>query len=312
MTSAISVPYIANTVLMIEPAFFGYNTQTAANNYFQQNDDNDLFQIQQQALIEFRNMVTTLRNAGVRVIVVKDTPYPRTPDAVFPNNWISFHLNNHVIFYPMYAENRRLERRMDILIEIENQLGKKFDYTDYSNFEQKNYFLEGTGSIVPDRKNRIAYACISPRTNKELFVKFCREIDFKPVYFYAYQTVGKESLPIYHTNVMMCMGNKYAVVALEAISNRNERKKIEDELTDSGKEIVEISASQMNRFCGNMLLLKSGSDEKVLVMSQSAYSAFDETQISTLTKYNKPVVIPVPTIEKYGGGSVRCMMAEIF
>lgn len=301
-----------STVLMIEPIAFGYNAETAVNNYFQQESEMSGNETQRLALAEFQFMVEILRANGIHVIVVKDNPYPHTPDSIFPNNWISFHLNNHVIFYPMFAENRRLERRMDILLEIESQLGRKFLYTDYSINELSDIFLEGTGSIVPDRKNRIAYAGISPRTDKNLFLKFCAEQDFRPVYFHATQTVDGVQLPIYHTNVMMCVADKYAVICLNTIQDDSERNMVVAELQNSGKEIVEISVEQMNSFAGNMLQLKNENEEKFLIMSQSAYDSLEKNQIEKLESFNKLLVIPVPTIEKNGGGSVRCMIAEVF
>lgn len=301
-----------DTILMIEPVAFDYNPETAVNNYFQQENTLSESETQQLALAEFKGMVQILKNAGINVITVKDTPYPHTPDSIFPNNWISFHLNNHVVFYPMFAENRRLERRMDILLEIENQLNRKFYYTDYSKSEMEHVFLEGTGSIVPDRTNRIAYASISPRTDEKLFLKFCNEMDFRPVYFHATQEVGGEQLPIYHTNVMICISDKYAVICLESVQEKTEHENLVKELTDSGKEIIGISLEQMNYFAGNMLQLKNTDGEKFLVMSESAHQSLTAEQIGKLEKYNKLLVIPVPTIEKNGGGSVRCMIAEIF
>lgn len=301
-----------DTVLMIEPVAFDYNPETAVNNYFQQKNQQGESETQQLALAEFRGMVRKLREAGIHVITVQDTPYPHTPDSIFPNNWISFHLNNHVVFYPMFAENRRLERRMDILLEIENQLGRKFKYTDYSKFEKENIFLEGTGSIVCDRINRIAYSSISPRTDEALFKKFCREMDFRPVCFQATQEVNGDLLPIYHTNVIMCIADKYAVACLSSVRNSAERETLKRELTESGKEIIEISIEQMNHFAGNMLQLKNNDGDKFVVLSESAYNSLSESQISSLEKFNKLIVASVPTIEKYGGGSVRCMIAEVF
>lgn len=301
-----------STVLMIEPVAFDYNPETAVNNYFQQENEISKSETQRLALAEFQEMVRVLRANGINVIVVKDNPYPHTPDSIFPNNWISFHLNKHVIFYPMFAENRRLERRMDILLEIESQLGRKFLYTDYSINELSNIFLEGTGSIVPDRKNRIAYASISPRTDKDLFLKFCAEQDFRPIYFNATQTVNGGQLPIYHTNVMMCVADRYAVVCLDTLKDKQERKMLSDQLQNSGKEIVEITVDQMNNFAGNMLQLKNDREEKFLTMSQTAYNSLTEEQINRLENFNKLLVFSVPTIEQNGGGSVRCMIAEVF
>ncbi|NLO69855.1 MAG: amidinotransferase [Porphyromonadaceae bacterium] len=297
---------------MIEPVAFGYNPETSVNNYFQKKNETSEIETQKQALLEFQGVVDLLRNNGVNVIVIKDNPFPHTPDSIFPNNWISFHLNNHIIFYPMFAENRRLERRMDILLEVERKLDRKFHFTDYSMFEKENIFLEGTGSIVPDRKNRIAYASISPRTDKNLFLKFCSEQNFRPVFFNAFQPVNGEQLPIFHTNVIMCVADRYAVVCLEVIPDDKERKMLQNELENSGKEIVEITIEQMNGFAGNMLQLINAKEEKLLVMSLSAYNSLTDSQIERLKNFNRLLVAPIPTIEQNGGGSVRCMIAEIF
>ncbi len=301
-----------DTILMIEPVHFDYNPETAVNNFFQQKNGAGGSETHRLAHAEFTGMVQKLQNAGIQVITVKDTPFPYTPDSIFPNNWISFHLNNHVIFYPVFAENRRLERRMDVLLEIENQLNRKFKYTDYSKYEMENIFLEGTGSIVPDRENRIAYASISPRTDKELFKRFCKEMDFRPVVFHATQEVTGKLLAVYHTNVMMCVADKYAVICLESVRDKTEQEILLKELTESGKEIIEITTGQMNHFAGNMLQLKNRGGEKFIVMSESAHQSLTGEQIVRIEKYNKLLVIPVPTIEKNGGGSVRCMIAEIF
>lgn len=305
-------PCCANTIFMVEPVAFDYNPETAVNNYFQHLNEMQKGETQRLALSEFTNMVDALQREGVKVITVKDKLYPHTPDSIFPNNWISFHLNNHVIFYPMFAENRRLERRMDILLEIENKLERKFHYTDYSSFEKDNVFLEGTGSYVPDRKNRIAFATLSPRTDKDLFLKFCEEQDFKPVIFNASQEVNGELLPIYHTNVVMCVTNKYVIICLDAIRDSEEQKAVVREIEDSGKELFEITIEQMNSFAGNMLQLRNDKGEQLLAMSQSAYDSLRKEQIDKLEQYYKLIVSPIPTIEKYGGGSVRCMIAEVF
>ncbi len=300
------------TILMIEPIAFDYNAETATNNYFQKRENSEKSEIQQKALEEFLAMKKLLEQEKINVISIKDTLYPHTPDSIFPNNWISFHFNNHVIFYPMFAENRRLERRMDVLLEIEKRLDKKFHYTDYSVFEEENKFLEGTGSLVLDRFHRVAYAAISPRTNEELVKKFCEEMDFEPVLFHATQTVGSEQKPIYHTNVMLCVADKYAVVCLDSVKNSEERNNLIEKLRQTEKEIIEISEEQMEHFAGNMLQLHNTEKEKLCVMSHVAHDSLTEKQIKTLEKYNRLIVIPIPTIEKNGGGSVRCMIAEVF
>lgn len=303
---------LTDTILMIEPVAFGYNPQTSVNNHFQNDEDKNNKEVQQRALAEFTTMVEMLRANGVDVITVKDTPYPHTPDSIFPNNWISFHIANSAVFYPMFAENRRLERRMDVLLAVEQHRNAKYEFKDYSHFEQEERFLEGTGSMIFDRENRVAYAALSQRTDKALFLDFCRELNFKPIYFDATQQVGNERLAIYHTNVMMCIADTYAVVCLNCIEDEKEREKLVETLKSTKKEIVEISEEQMNQFAGNMLQVKNKQGEKILVMSQTAYNSLNENQIAYLKSQNKLLVPAIPTIEKNGGGSVRCMMAEVF
>ena len=301
-----------HTVLMIEPVAFGYNPETAVNNYFQEKNNSDAFETQTKALSEFNAMVAKLRKNGIRVITLKDTPVPHTPDSIFPNNWVSFHPENQVVLYPMFAENRRPERRADILWELQKRLNRKFHLTDFSAYEKENLFLEGTGSIILDRKNKVAYAGISPRTDRELFLQFCKTTGFKPVCFTAWQEVEGEWMPIYHTNVMMCVAEEYAVICTDSIRDKNEKQLLTKELTDSGKEIVDISFEQMQRFAGNMLQLKNEQGEKILAMSEIAYRSLTQPQTETLEKYNRLLTFAVPTIEQNGGGSVRCMIAEIF
>lgn len=301
-----------DTILMIEPVAFDHNHETAVNNYFQQKNDETADSSQEKALAEFTNMVNKLREEGVHVITVKDTPYPHTPDSIFPNNWISFHTNNHVVFYPMYAENRRLERRMDILLEVEKELGRKFHYTDYSEYENAGIILEGTGSYVPDRSKRLAYASVSPRTDESLFRKFCVENDYKPVVFNATQKHEGELLPIYHTNVIMCVASKCVIICMDTIRDTEERKMITEEIEKSGKEVFEITEEQMNNFAGNMIQIENKNGEALLCMSQAAYDSLREEQVTRLEKHYKLMVFPIPTIEKLGGGSVRCMICEVF
>lgn len=304
-------PCCADVVFMVEPVAFGFNAETAVNNYFQNSDETDGKETQKQALAEFSNLVSLLREAGVKVINIKDTEFPHTPDSIFPNNWVSFHLNNQVVLYPMFAENRRLERRMDILSEIENELGRKFQYTDYSQFENDNIILEGTGSIVLDRTNRMAYAVISPRTDKNLFIKFCEEQNYRPVIFNSTQNVNGEFLPIYHTNVVMCVTHKFVIICLDTIRDAAERAYVVQEIENSGKEVFEISVEQMNNFAGNMLQLRNDKGEELLAMSQAAYDSLTPDQVNELEKHFKLIVAAIPTIEKFGGGSVRCMIAEV-
>ena len=301
-----------NTILMVEPVAFGFNQQTAVNNYFQQRLNKQNNDIQQLALSEFTNMVKLLRANGINVLVVKDTEQPHTPDSIFPNNWISFHEGGQVVLYPMFAQNRRWERRTDILEMIENQGKVINNVDDFTFWEKQGLFLEGTGSIVLDRENKIAYAALSERTEKSVFLQFCEVFGFKPIYFIANQLVEEERFPVYHTNVMLCLADEYAVACLEAIDDNEERKLVIGSMVESGKEIILISEEQMNCFAGNMLQVKNSAGKRFLVMSQSAFDALNNNQIERLKSYNEFIIIPIPTIEKVGGGSVRCMMAEVF
>ncbi|MFR9165344.1 MAG: citrulline utilization hydrolase CtlX [Dysgonomonas sp.] len=301
-----------NTILMVEPVAFGYNDQTAENNYFQQKDASPENEIQKKALAEFQNFVDSLKSAGVNLIVVKDTLEPHTPDSIFPNNWISFHENGYVGIYPMYAENRRAERRADILNQMAEDGFLFREIMDYTASEKDGKYLEGTGSMILDRANKVAYAAISERTDKDLFLRFCNDFHYTPVCFHAFQSVDGKRLPIYHTNVMMCVADKYAVICLDTIDNVEERQTVKTSLTESGKEIIEITEQQMHSFAGNMLQVENNDGKTFLVMSQSAFDSLTQDQIRKLSEYNKIISVPLPTIEKYGGGSARCMMAEVF
>ena len=301
-----------NTILMVEPVNFNYNPQTAVNNYFQNEVDEEAEKIQKQALEEFRTMVSTLRSKGVNVLTIKDTPIPHTPDSIFPNNWISFHEDGTVVMYPMYAENRRNERREeDVLSFLEEKGFNIIDVLDYTSAEEDEIFLEGTGSIILDRVNDIAYAAISQRTDEDLFIEFCEDLEYSPVIFSANQTVKGERLPIYHTNVMMCIADEYAIICLNSIDDKKERKFIVENLRDSGKEIISITEEQMHQFAGNMLQV-GGLGQKYLVMSETAYKSLTEEQKSNIEKYNPILPVKIDLIEKLGGGSARCMMAEVF
>lgn len=301
-----------NTILMIEPVAFGFNDQTAENNYFQQKDFHPETDIQQLALAEFNGMVETLRANGVNVLVVKDTEQPHTPDSIFPNNWISFHEGGQVVLYPMFAPNRRPERRKDIIEYVSTHGSPVNNVDDFTFWEEKKLYLEGTGSMVFDRENKIAYAALSERTDKTVFLQFCSVFGFKPVYFHANQSVEGKLLPIYHTNVMMCVADKYALICTNAIDNDEELIRVYDQLEQSGKEIIPISRQQMHNFVGNMLQVENTDGKLLLVMSQTAFDSLNDHQIYRLKSYNELIVIPIPTIEKTGGGSVRCMMAEVF
>lgn len=301
-----------DTVLMIEPIAFGFNAQTAVNNYFQQNEPISADEIQAIALSEFRNMLKLLHAKGITVIVAVDTLEPHTPDSIFPNNWISFQKDNRVAMYSMFAKNRRAERRLDVVEKVIGQGYNISQMVDYSVYENENRFLEGTGSMVFDRVNRLAYAALSPRTDEELFRWFCNDFGYQPITFKATQPVNNTRLPIYHTNVMLSVAEQYVVVCLESIERAEERGILISHFQKTGKELIEISLDQMQHFAGNVLQLKNHKNERFMVISKSGYDSLSEQQINKLNSYNELIVVPVASIEKYGGGSVRCMMAEVF
>lgn len=293
-------------LLMIRPVSFGFNQQTAESNAFQ-TADADQQQVQAKAQAEFDVMVRVLRKYNVNVMVIEDTIEPHTPDSIFPNNWISFHENGDVFLYPMQAKNRRLERREDII----NKLKVDFEInqvTDLSSFEAHEKFLEGTGSMVLDRQNKIVYACISPRTNEEVLRSFCDLAGYQAITFHA---IDENSLPIYHTNVMMCVGSGFAVVCTDTITDANEKQALTEALEGSGKELVDITYAQMNQFAGNMLEVKSEGGDTLIVMSKNAFSSLTYEQTAALSKYGELVYADINTIETNGGGSARCMMAEV-
>ena len=291
---------------MIRPVNFGFNEQTAGSNAFQnRNAEHQL--VQDKALTEFDAMVAKLRDNGVEVIVIQDTAEPHTPDSIFPNNWVSFHRDGTVFLYPMMAENRRLERREDIIIGLENEF-KINHVIDLSRFESENKFLEGTGSMVLDRENKLSYACLSPRTDKDVLDLFCLESGYKPVLFHA---VDQSGMDIYHTNVLMCVGSNFVVICLESIKDTAEKLTVIDTIAASQKELIDISFEQMNHFAGNMLEVQNLHGEKLIVMSKSAWDSLNQQQREKLSSFCKPVYSDISTIESNGGGSARCMMAEM-
>lgn len=293
-------------ILMIRPVNFEFNQETAESNAFQKKHT-DKENVNEKAQQEFDRMVNTLRAEGVDVTVIDDTPEPYTPDSIFPNNWVSFHADGGVFLYPMQAENRRLERREDIIAKLEDNFAVKH-IIDLSRFELEDKFLEGTGSMVLDRKNKIAYACLSPRTEREVLDLFCEQTGFKSIVFDAVDEKGKA---IYHTNVLMCIGSSFAVICLDSIPNPHEKISVKESLQDTGKEIIDITFDQMNQFAGNMLEVKSKNDQTLIVMSKAAHKALTNEQRSALEKYGKLVYSDISTIETNGGGSARCMMAEV-
>ena len=302
-----------NTILMVRPVNFRMNEQTAVNNYFQEDLDIKNREINLRAQQEFDAFVEQLKGIGVNVIVVNDRKETDTPDSIFPNNWISFHHNGNVGIYPMFAENRRLERREDILDILEEKGFVIKSVIDYTNAEEASVFLEGTGSLVLDSDNRKAYCALSPRADEDLLIEFCEDFEYLPVVFTAYQTVDGERKPIYHTNVMMCLGETFAVICLASIDDKKERNNVIKHLKEDGKEIIDITEEQVNNFAGNMLQVKGKDDTLYLVMSQSAYDSLSKSQIETLKKHNKGIVTSsLDTIETCGGGSARCMMADVY
>ncbi|WP_445384299.1 citrulline utilization hydrolase CtlX [Robiginitalea sp. IMCC44478] len=303
---------ITNTILMIRPVQFRMNEQTAVNNFFQEDLDLRNSQINQRAQEEFDAFVKILREAGVNVIVVEDRLETDTPDSIFPNNWVSFHQNGTVAIYPMYAENRRKERRMDIFDLLEEQGFEIKQIIDYTAAEEEGVFLEATGSILMDRIHQKAYCALSDRADEELFIEFCEDFEVTPVIFTANQSVDGKRLPIYHTNVMMCLGEDFAVICLDSIDDKKERKNVLDHLRMDGKKVVDITEAQMHQFAGNMLQVLGKDEERLLVMSQAAYESLRPDQLSVLEKGSRIVYSPLTTIETCGGGSARCMMAEVF
>ena len=298
---------------MIRPVAFRMNEQTAVNNYYQKVLDGLLpATVNAKAQEEFDAFVKKLRSVGVNVIVLDDTLSPDTPDSIFPNNWISFHENGDVVLYPMFAENRRLERREEILDILEDEGFVINEIMDYTEAEMDSIFLEGTGSLLLDRANGKAYCALSPRADEELFIEFCEDFDFAPVIFEAFQTVNGERKLIYHTNVMMCLGETFAVLCADAIDDKKERKMVIDSLKNDDKQVILITEDQVNNFAGNMLEVKGADDRRYLIMSAAAHQSLTKKQITELEEHVTILSSSLDTIEACGGGSARCMMAEIF
>lgn len=297
-----------SNIMLVRPASFNFNTETAESNVFQNHVDLKPEEIKEKALEEFDAFVEKLKTKGVNIFVIEDTPIPPKPDAIFPNNWGSFHKNGTVILYPMAAPNRRIEKREEIINKIKEKFIVK-KLIDLSKYENENRFLEGTGSIIFDHINKIAYACLSPRTDKDIFIEVCKIIHYKPICFTSTDKDGKE---IYHTNVMMCISEKFSVLCLESIKDKKENQMVVDSLTSTGHQIVDISFEQVNHFAGNMLSLKNNHNNELLVLSQSAYDILTPTQKSTIQKHCEMVPMKINIIETIGGGSARCMISEIF
>ncbi len=298
---------VTSHVLMIRPLAFGYNAETAGNNAFQHKpEDGKTSDVASQAIKEFDSFVKLLEREGINVTVLEDSPGPKKPDAVFPNNWISFHQNGTIVTYPMYSKLRREERREDLI----HDLASRFQINHrvhFEVFEKHEQYLEGTGSMVLDRVNKIAYACISDRTDRELLSDWCARMDFTPHTFYAVSN-GK---PIYHTNVMMAIASEVAVVCLECLLKEEERLALKESLSQH-REVVEITDAQVQSFTGNMLALKNRNGEELMVMSTRALESLSSEQRKEIEKYCRIVASSIDTIEDVGGGSARCMIAEIF
>lgn len=303
---------LTNHILMIRPAQFRMNEQTAVNNYFQASAGISPEEVVKKSQEEFDAYVSVLREKGVQVTVVQDTEDPDTPDALFPNNWVSFHQDATVALYPMFAENRRLERR-EAVLEILEEDGFIIDQVmDYTTAEDSGIFLEGTGSLILDRVHKKAYCALSSRADEELFIEFCEDFEYTPVIFTANQTVDGSRLPIYHTNVMMCLAETFAVICLDSIDDKKERKAVVNHLKEDGKEIIAISEAQMHRFAGNMLQVLGSNETPYLVMSSTAYKSLTPDQLSKIEQHCEIIHADLSTIETCGGGSARCMMAEVF
>jgi len=302
---------ITDTLVMIRPVNFRMNEETAVNNYFQKSTEELQATVNKKAQEEFDNFAELLKSVGVNVIIVDDIAEQDTPDSIFPNNWVSFHENGDVALYPMFAKNRRKERREDIFEKIEGEGRFIRNFVDYTSAELENVYLEGTGSLILDRQHQKAYCALSPRADEDLVIEFCEDFEFTPIIFTAYQSHDGERLPIYHTNVMMCVAEEFAVICLDTIDDKKERKLVSESLAKDNKEIITISEDQMKNFAGNMLQVQ-GKTDKYLVMSKTAHQSLKDHQIRAIEKHCKILSSDLTTIETHGGGSARCMLAEVF
>jgi len=302
---------ITNTLLMIRPVAFRMNEETAVNNYFQEDIDLKNSEINRMAQAEFDTFVSKLRAVGVNVLVEDDDLLMDTPDSIFPNNWVSFHANGDIGIYPMFAENRRRERREEVFMRLEAEGFCIENIIDYTEAEKEGFFLEGTGSILMDRVHNKAYCALSPRADEGLFIEFCEDFECDPVVFTANQTVNGQRMPIYHTNVMMALAENFAIICLDSIDDKHEKKNVIRHLKESKKEIITITEAQMHQFAGNMLQVQ-GADEKFMVMSEAARSSLKSDQVKAIQKHCRILSSDLETIETCGGGSARCMMAEVF
>ncbi|GMQ24788.1 arginine deiminase-related protein [Algoriphagus sp. oki45] len=302
----------SSVILMVRPANFGFNPETAENNFYQQKDQRSADEIRELARKEFDGFVALLRDQGVEVIVIEDSETPIKTDAVFPNNWFSTHPDGKLILYPMYSPNRRLERRKDIIEQLINLGYGVGEILDLSFFEESEQYMEGTGSMVIDHDSKTIYACYSQRTHRVPLDYVAKLLGYQVVGFDSVQEIGGQVSPIYHTNVMMHIGTDLAVVCLDSIPKASEKQLVQESLTKAGKKVIPITAKQKFHFAGNMLEVSNSGGEKFTVMSQTAYDSLNVGQIQQIEKYTTIISPSIPTIEKLGGGSARCMMAEIF
>jgi hypothetical protein len=298
-----------NSILMVRPVSFGFNPETAASNAFQNElQHHTAAEIRQKAIEEFDTFVALLREKDINVVVIDDTEAPAKPDAIFPNNWITLHRNGTVALYPLQAPNRRLERRQDIVETLRQQYQVK-KVVDLSQHEEKDKFLEGTGSMILDHDNRMVYACLSPRTDPDLLEEFCQDFGYQPIVFHAYDHKGGL---VYHTNVILCIGHRFAILCAASIHDEADRQFVISTLTRTGHEVIEITEDQLRQYAGNMLEVNNKAGQHFLVMSEQAYKSLRPDQVQAIQKYAEILPVPIYTIEHVGGGSARCMMAEIF
>jgi hypothetical protein len=307
--SQLAESQLASSVLMIRPARFESNPLTAESNKFQGKTSASPAEQHAAALQEFDGLVVALRGKGINVVVVDDTAEPHTPDSIFPNNWVSFHADGRVVLYPMEAKNRRTERRLDVVESLGSEQGFHVsEIVDLSHHESAQQYLEGTGSLVLDRVNRVAYACLSTRTQLDVLGDFAQQMDYDVV---AFDAVDREGAPIYHTNVLMNVGEKIAVICDESIVREDQREAVLKRLRETGHEIVTLSYDQLDAFAGNMLELRSASGQRLIAMSKQAYDSLGDSQLATLGANAEILSAPIEAIESSAGGSVRCMLAEI-
>lgn len=304
---------ITSEIFMIRPKHFNFNHETAKNNHFQKEEKTlKNKEILQNAISEFEELVKKIKQKNIKVEIFEDREEVITTDSIFPNNWISLHKDGKIYVYPMFSEIRRKEKRIDIINSYRDNGYLINETIDLSKYEKENKFLEGTGSMVLDRENKLCYAAISERTSREVLNKFCEISGYEAIEFKSYQTFENKRKEIYHTNVMMCIADKYVIICLDSIDNIDERKSVIEKLIESKKEIIEINEKQCNNFAGNMLQVKNNQNKKFLIMSKSAYDSLSKEQLKLITSHNEIIYSSLDTIEKLGGGSARCMITENF